>query len=74
MIPIMVLTSLPQCNEEKLLGEGATAYFEKGLLTRDCSPWTRARSRSLKPSSACSPRPGKRRRPLNSSDTVPAHA
>ena len=34
-IPIMVLTSLPQCNEEKLLGEGATAYFEKGLLTVD---------------------------------------
>jgi len=34
-IPIMVLTSLPQCNEEKLLGEGATAYFEKSLLIVD---------------------------------------
>ena len=34
-IPVMVLTSLPQCNEEKLLGEGATAYFEKSLLTVD---------------------------------------
>ena len=34
-IPVMVLTSLPQSNEEKLLGEGATAYFEKGLLTID---------------------------------------
>jgi CheY-like chemotaxis protein len=34
-IPVMVLTSLPQCNEEKLLGEGATAYFEKSLLIVD---------------------------------------
>ena len=34
-IPVMVLTSLPQCNEEKLLDEGATAYFEKGLLIVD---------------------------------------
>jgi DNA-binding response OmpR family regulator len=34
-IPVMVLTSLPQSNEEKLLGEGASAYFEKGLLTID---------------------------------------
>lgn len=32
-IPIMVLTSLPQANEKKLLGEGATAYFEKSLLS-----------------------------------------
>jgi DNA-binding response OmpR family regulator len=23
-IPVMVLTSLPQCNEQKLIGEGAT--------------------------------------------------
>lgn len=34
-IPVMVLTSLPQCNKEKLLGEGATAYFEKSLLIVD---------------------------------------
>jgi DNA-binding response OmpR family regulator len=33
--PIMVLTSLPQANEKKLLSEGATAYFEKSLLTID---------------------------------------
>ncbi len=33
--PIMVLTSLPQANETKLLKEGATAYFEKSLLTID---------------------------------------
>lgn len=33
--PVMVLTSLPQTNEDKLLKEGATAYFEKSLLTID---------------------------------------
>lgn len=33
--PVMVLTSLPQANEDKLLKEGATAYFEKSLLTID---------------------------------------
>jgi CheY-like chemotaxis protein len=31
-IPIMVLTSLPQRNEGKLLEEGATVYFEKAGL------------------------------------------
>jgi two-component system cell cycle response regulator DivK len=34
-IAVMVLTSLPQCNEERLMAEGATAYFEKALLTLD---------------------------------------
>lgn len=34
-IPVMVLTSLPQSNEERLIHEGATAYFEKSLLTLD---------------------------------------
>ncbi len=34
-IPVMVLTSLPQCNEEKLLAAGASAYFEKSLLGVD---------------------------------------
>lgn len=33
--PIMVLTSLSQSNEDKLVNEGATAYFEKSLLTLD---------------------------------------
>lgn len=32
-IPVMVLTSLPQRNEEKLLRDGATAYFEKNMLS-----------------------------------------
>jgi two-component system cell cycle response regulator DivK len=34
-IPVMVLTSLPQCNEQKLIGEGATAYFAKSELMLD---------------------------------------
>lgn len=34
-IPVMVLTSLSQANEERLISEGATAYFEKSLLTLD---------------------------------------
>lgn len=34
-IPVMVLTSLPQCNEQKLMGEGATAYFAKSELMLD---------------------------------------
>jgi len=31
-IPVIVLTSLSQKNEEKLLSEGAAAYFEKSSL------------------------------------------
>ena len=31
-IPVMVLTSLPQANEDKLLKEGATVYFAKASL------------------------------------------
>jgi hypothetical protein len=31
----MVLTSLPQCNEEKLMNEGATAFHQKALLELD---------------------------------------
>ena len=31
----MVLTSLPQVNEEKLIQDGATAYFAESLLTID---------------------------------------
>jgi CheY-like chemotaxis protein len=36
-IPVIVLTSLSQKNEEKLLSEGAAAYFEKALLGLDQS-------------------------------------
>jgi CheY-like chemotaxis protein len=34
-IPVIVLTSLSQKNEEKLLSEGAAAYFEKSTLELD---------------------------------------
>jgi DNA-binding response OmpR family regulator len=34
-IPVIVLTSLSQMNEEKLLHEGAAAYFEKSTLELD---------------------------------------
>lgn len=34
-MPVMVLTSLPQCNEEKLKNEGATSYYQKSLLQLD---------------------------------------
>jgi CheY-like chemotaxis protein len=34
-IPVVVLTSLSQKNEEKLLAEGAAAYFEKAALDLD---------------------------------------
>src|SRR5438105_5032733 len=39
--PVMVLTSLPQCNEQKLMGEGATSYFQKSRLKldRDTAPF-----------------------------------
>jgi DNA-binding response OmpR family regulator len=36
-IPVMVLTSLSQANEEKLKNEGATEYFEKSMLSLDKS-------------------------------------
>jgi DNA-binding response OmpR family regulator len=37
-IPVMVLTSLSQANEEKLKNEGATEYFQKSTLSLDKSP------------------------------------
>ena len=36
-MPVMVLTSLPQCNEEKLKIEGATAFYQKAILNLDKS-------------------------------------
>jgi CheY-like chemotaxis protein len=36
-IPVIVLSSLAQKNEEKLKKEGATAYFEKSRLNLDNS-------------------------------------
>jgi CheY-like chemotaxis protein len=34
-IPVIVLTSLSQMNEDKLISEGAAAYFEKSTLDLD---------------------------------------
>ena len=34
-IPVIVLSSLPQSNEQRLKGEGAVAYFEKSRLNLD---------------------------------------
>jgi CheY-like chemotaxis protein len=36
-VPVVVLSSLPQKNEEKLMHEGAIAYFEKSKLELDKS-------------------------------------
>ncbi len=36
-IPVVVLSSLPQKNEEKLKGEGAAAYIEKSHAGADAS-------------------------------------
>jgi CheY-like chemotaxis protein len=36
-IPVIVLTSLSQKNEERLIQEGAIAYFEKSALALDKS-------------------------------------
>ncbi len=35
LIPVIVLSSLPQINSAKLRGEGAADYFEKSRLTAD---------------------------------------
>ena len=37
-IPILVLSGLPQCNENKLISEGATAYFQKSGLMVEKGP------------------------------------
>ena len=34
-LPVMVLTSLPQCNEARVVSDGATAFFEKSRLKLD---------------------------------------
>ncbi|HZR67384.1 MAG TPA: response regulator [Terriglobales bacterium] len=37
-VPIMVLSSLPESNREKLIGDGATVYFEKNLFAERRGP------------------------------------
>ena len=34
-IPVMIVTSLPQSNDKRLISEGATSYFEKAGLMLD---------------------------------------
>jgi CheY-like chemotaxis protein len=48
-IPVMVLSGLPQSNENKLLRDGATAYFEKSLLSidKESAPFVEAVERLL---------------------------
>jgi DNA-binding response OmpR family regulator len=37
-IPVMIVSSLSQANDQKLLDEGATSYHEKARLMVDCNP------------------------------------
>jgi DNA-binding response OmpR family regulator len=37
-MPILILSALPQCNENKLLNEGATAYFQKSRFVGKSEP------------------------------------
>jgi two-component system, NtrC family, sensor kinase len=37
-IPVLVLTSLSQRNEEKLVADGAAGFLEKDQLTKDAQP------------------------------------
>ena len=37
-VPVMVLSSLPEANREKLISEGANAYFEKNLFAEKKGP------------------------------------
>ena len=46
-IPVLVLSSLSQKNEEKLLNDGAAAFLEKGPLSEDPSLLLKAVKRAL---------------------------
>jgi two-component system phosphate regulon response regulator PhoB len=37
-IPVMIVSCLAQANDQKLLAEGATSYYEKARLLVDCGP------------------------------------
>jgi two-component system cell cycle response regulator DivK len=47
-IPVLVLTSLSQRNEEKLLKDGAAGFLEKDQLTKDPQPLLQAIARILR--------------------------
>ena len=46
-IPVLVLTSLSQRNEEKLVKDGAAGFLEKDQLTKDPQPLLQAIARIL---------------------------
>lgn len=46
-IPVLVLTSLSQRNEEKLMKDGAAAFIEKDQLTKDPQPLLQAIARVI---------------------------
>jgi chemosensory pili system protein ChpA (sensor histidine kinase/response regulator) len=46
-IPVLVLTSLSQRNEEKLVKDGAAGFLEKDQLTKDPQPLLQAIARLL---------------------------
>jgi len=47
-IPVLVLTSLSQRNEEKLVKDGAAGFLEKDPLTKDPQPLLQAVARILR--------------------------
>jgi CheY-like chemotaxis protein len=47
-IPVLVLTSLSQRNEEKLVKDGAAGFLEKDQLTKDPQPLLEAIARLLR--------------------------
>lgn len=47
-IPVLVLTSLSQRNEEKLVKDGAAGFLEKERLTKDPQPLLQAIARILR--------------------------
>lgn len=47
-IPVLVLTSLSQRNEEKLVKDGAAAFLEKDQLSKDAQPLLQAIARLLR--------------------------
>jgi CheY-like chemotaxis protein len=49
-IPVLVLTSLSQRNEEKLVKDGAAGFLEKDQLTKDPQPLLQAIARLLRES------------------------
>jgi CheY-like chemotaxis protein len=46
-IPVLVLTSLSQRNEEKLVNDGAAGFLEKDQLTKDSQPLLQTIARLL---------------------------